>query len=131
MQQNTPYLLSFYLQLRLTYSCHYIKDRKTNRIFLLRMKERFIKPFSSSDIFTGCIKNLCIVCASTEQFLNKHVFIKTVLVKSSNLQSKFLYCSGGYAFHHCTLDSRERNTKSIQHQNCNCKLDLMYPKDYV
>ena len=45
--------------LRLTYSGHYIKERKTNKIFLVRMKRRFIKSFSSEDIFNGCIKNLC------------------------------------------------------------------------
>ena len=47
MPQNFPYRLQFYLQLTLAYSCHYIKERKAKKILLLRMKQRFIKSFSS------------------------------------------------------------------------------------
>ena len=35
------------------------------------------------------LKIYVLVCASKEQFPNKSVFIKTVLVTSSNLQSTF------------------------------------------
>ena len=35
MEPNFPYRLQFYLQLRLTYLCHYIKERKIDKIFLL------------------------------------------------------------------------------------------------
>ena len=61
--QNIPYRLQFYFQLTLAYSCHYLKEGKAKGIFLLRMKQRFMKSFSSYDIFNECIKNLCItVC---------------------------------------------------------------------
>ena len=60
MRQNFLYCLQFNFQLTLAYSCHYIKERKTKRIFLLRMKQRFIIPLSSSDKFNFCIKNVCI-----------------------------------------------------------------------
>ena len=36
-----------YLQLALAYFCHYIRERKAKGIFLLRMKQTFIKSFSS------------------------------------------------------------------------------------
>ena len=42
-----PVPLTVLLQLALAYSCHYIKERKVKRIFLLRMKQRFIKSFTS------------------------------------------------------------------------------------
>ena len=77
MRQNFLYRLRFYLQLTLAYSCHYIKERKAKRIFLLRMKQRFIKSL-----------RICVlVHASREQVPNKSVFIKTVSVTSKNLQS--------------------------------------------
>ena len=47
MRQNFPYRLQFNFELTLAYSCHYIKKRKAKRIFLLRMKQKFIKSFSS------------------------------------------------------------------------------------
>ena len=57
---------------------------------------------------------ICVlVRASAEIFPDKSVFIKTVSVTSSNLQSMFLKCSGGYDFHHCIWGSRYRNEKSI------------------
>ena len=43
----------------------------------------------------------------------------------------FLHCSGGYVFHNCTWGSGERDERSIQHQNRNRKLELMYPENYV
>ena len=47
MLQNFLYHFQFYFQLRITYSRHYIKQRKTISIFLLRMKQKFIKSLSS------------------------------------------------------------------------------------
>ena len=42
MRQNFAYL-----QLKLTYYSHYIKERQAKRIVLLRIKQSFIKSFSS------------------------------------------------------------------------------------
>ena len=42
MRQNFAYL-----QLKLAYYSHYIKERQAKRIVLLRIKQSFIKNFSS------------------------------------------------------------------------------------
>ena len=60
----------------------------------------------------GALRTCVLLCASSKQFQNKNVFIKTVSVASSNL---------GYILHHCTWDSGECSEKSIQHQNQNSK----------
>ena len=72
-----------------------------------------------------------LVSTSTEQFPNKIVFIKTVSVTSSNLQSMSFIVLRRYVFHHGTWGSGECNEKSIQNQNRSCKLDLMYLENYV
>ena len=66
-----------------------------------------------------------LVCASTEQFPNKSVFIKTVQAHLAILQSMFLIMLRRVCFHYCTWDGGERNEKLIQHQNRNCNLDLI------
>ena len=70
------------------------------------------------------------VCASTEQFPNKSVFIITVLVTSSNLQSMFFVVPGRVCLSSLYMGHWRTNEKSIQHQNRNCKLDVMYPENY-
>ena len=50
-----------------------------------------------------------LVCASTEQFPNKSVFIKTVSVTSSNLQSMlFITVAHWYSMGHVTTETRGR-----------------------
>ena len=130
MQQNFPYPLQFlYLQLRLTYSCHCVKERKSGMIFLLRMKQS--PNLLVVQIYPLFALRICVlVCASWEQFPNKSVFIKIVSVTCRNLQSMFFYI-GGYVFHRCPWDNGERNGKSIQHQNRNYKLDLIYSENWI
>ena len=61
MRQNFLYGLQFNFQLTLAYSCHYIKQRKAKRFFLLRIKQSFIKSLSTYDIFNACIKKFVIL----------------------------------------------------------------------
>ena len=90
MRQNFPHCLQFYLQLILAYSCHYIKERKAKRIFLLRMKQR-LSNLLVVKIYSMVLIRICLLrCAATEQLPNKSVSIKTVSVTSSNVQSMVL-----------------------------------------
>ena len=61
------------------------------------------------------LRMLVLMCASTEQFPNKSVFIKTVSVTSSNLQLMFFIVFRRYVFHNCIWDSEECNEKPSQH----------------
>lgn len=56
MRQNFAYL-----QLKLAYYSHYIKERQAKRIVLLRIKQSFIKSLSTYDIFNACIKKFVIL----------------------------------------------------------------------
>ena len=77
--QTFPYHLQFYLQVRLAYSCHYIKERKFKRFSYLRMK--LIKLMSSRwdssnllvvEMYSVVALRICVLlCASTEKFLKK------------------------------------------------------------
>ena len=52
MRQNFLYRLQFYIQLTFAYSCHCIKKRTAKRIFLFKMKQRFIKSFLVAKIYS-------------------------------------------------------------------------------
>ena len=83
MRQNFPYCLQFYLQLRLVYSCHYIKERQKD--FLIK-NETDSSNFLVVKIYLVVALRICVlVCESKERFPNKSAFIKTVSVTSSNL----------------------------------------------
>ena len=92
MLQNFPYRLQFYLQLTLAYSYIFviIKGKKSQKDFLVKNKTDS-STYLVVKIYSMVALRICVlVFASTEQFPNKNVFIKTVSVTFSNLQSMFL-----------------------------------------
>ena len=115
--QNFPYRLQFYLQLTLAY-CILIflslcKGMKSQKDFLVNDK------IDSSNllvvkIYSMIALRICVlVCASTRQFPNKSVFIKTISVTSSNLQSMFFIVLRRVCLSSLHMDSGECNKKSI------------------
>ena len=101
----------FNFQLTVTYSWHHIKERKAKRIFMAAFVYQCVHQQNNFQI---------------KPFLSRRYQSHLAIYNRS-----FLQCSRGYIFHHCTCNSGECNEKSTQHQNRNCKQDLMYLGNYV
>ena len=64
----------------------------------------------------SALRTCVLLCASSEQFQNKNVFIKTVSVASSNLQSMFCSAQEGISFIivHGTVENVVRSLFNIK-----------------